>query len=47
MRLVGYCTVCHKIKYVQVTGHDLAMAQARGSNVVSGICDDCEKEQRK
>jgi hypothetical protein len=43
MRLVGYCTECHKIKYVRVSAHQLVMAQAKKSNIVEGICDACER----
>jgi hypothetical protein len=45
MRLVGYCTKCHKFKYVQVTSQDLFQAQITGSNIVAGICDDCDKKK--
>lgn len=44
MRLIGYCTSCHRVRYVRVTGHALAVAQAtRG--VVQGVCADCEREE--
>jgi hypothetical protein len=45
MRLIGYCTGCRRIKYVRVSGHQLAMMAARGSGVAEGICDDCEKPE--
>jgi hypothetical protein len=37
----GYCTECHRVKQVRVSGHGLAMAGAR-HGVVEGVCDDCE-----
>lgn len=47
--MVGYCTSCHKITYVRVSAHEMAMAGAR--RVMSGICASCvdkqEKERRK
>lgn len=43
MRLIGYCTSCHRVRYVRVTGNALAMAQATGG-VVQGICADCERD---
>ena len=43
MRLLGWCRVCHKFRYVRVTNNELVLAQARKSNVIQGICADCEK----
>lgn len=47
MKIPGYCTGCHRIKQVRVSGHGLAMMGARGG-VAQGICDSCQdKEDEK
>jgi len=45
MRVIGYCTSCHKIAYVRVSAHEMAMSGAR--RVLSGICGHCEEQQEK
>lgn len=47
MRMPGYCTECRRIRQVSVSGHALATAQARGSNVVQGTCVECEEKLRE
>jgi hypothetical protein len=40
VRVPGYCTECHRIKQVNVSGHGLAMGAASG--VFQGVCWNCE-----
>jgi hypothetical protein len=40
VRLHRYCERCHRIRRVQVSGHQLARAAAR-RGVLTGICDEC------
>lgn len=42
MRLPGMCSRCRRPRQVLVSGHALALAQARGG-VVEGICSLCEE----
>jgi len=44
MKLTGFCTKCHKIKQVSVSGNGMAMLAAGG--VVHGICDACREKRR-
>lgn len=39
MRVPGYCTRCHRVRTVRVTG--AALARARGG-IVEGVCAECE-----
>lgn len=41
MRIVGYCTKCHRIKQVRVDPRTLV-----GGGVPQGICAQCEQEGR-
>lgn len=44
MKLHGWCSKCHRVRMVTVSGHSLAMAaSARG--VPSGVCDECARER--
>jgi hypothetical protein len=43
MRIPGYCTECHKVKQVRVSGHGLAMMGIRGA--AEGVCASCEEEK--
>lgn len=47
MKLYGYCHQCLRVKQVNVSGHGLAMMQARGSQVPTGVCDDCLEPRKK
>jgi hypothetical protein len=40
MRVVGYCVVCRRVKYVTVRVASLA------TGAPTGVCDECEKEGR-
>ena len=44
MRIHGYCTSCHKIKMVRVSGSNLALAVRGGAQ---GICSECEEAKEK
>lgn len=49
MRLIGYCDGCRRVRYVTVTGQELALAAAggrRGDFVVHGLCEECEAAER-
>ena len=39
MRLIGYCTRCHRVRQVRVTGLQIH------PGVPLGICDECEDER--
>jgi hypothetical protein len=41
MMVPGYCTGCHRIRPVTVTGNGLVMAAATRS-LVQGLCADCD-----
>lgn len=43
MRLVGYCGVCRRIKYVRVSSHGLTTLAT--SKVAYGVCSDCERKR--
>ncbi len=45
MRLHGFCTSCHKIKMLTVTGSAFARMAGRGSNIPEGICDGCQERE--
>jgi hypothetical protein len=40
VRIIGYCTGCHKIKRVNVSGSALL-----GGGTPQGICSECEREE--
>ncbi len=40
MRMVGYCTECHRIRQVRVTRY------VPGTRVPEGICANCEEADR-
>lgn len=42
MKLIGYCTECHKIKRVNASPSFLAS----GRSPVRGVCDDCRNKER-
>jgi len=43
MRITGFCTSCHKVKTVRVSGRQLALAR---NGVVMGTCDACTDKER-
>ena len=45
MNIHGYCTQCHKIKRVRVSGHGLAMMGTRGG-AAQGICAACAEASK-
>ncbi len=47
MRLLGYCTECHRFRYVRTTSQSMAMMAARVSTVCEGTCYDCEEAEDK
>ena len=40
MKLVGYCTVCHRVRKVTVKASGWV-----SRNIVVGICDDCDAKR--
>jgi hypothetical protein len=40
MRIVGYCTVCHRIRQIRVNARGLI------GRVPQGICAQCEEKER-
>lgn len=44
MRAIGYCTECHRVRYVLVSSAGLVKFAAQG--VPEGVCGDCEEELR-
>lgn len=44
MRITGYCTSCHRVRTVTVSGNNLALAMAR-KGVVQGVCSSCEEAE--
>ena len=47
MRLLGFCTGCHRFRYVRCSGNALAIAYARGSKIVEGTCTECEEREEQ
>lgn len=48
MRVLGFCTECHKFRPVRTSGHALVMAAARGRpNIPDGVCVSCEEDAEK
>lgn len=45
MRMTGYCTECHRVRPVRVSGHGMAMLAAR--RIATGICVACEQKQQE
>lgn len=43
MRLPGYCTGCHRIKQVRVSGAQMALVAA--GQVAQGTCASCEQKE--
>lgn len=46
MRVVGYCTVGNHVRYIEVTGSQLALAAAR-RRMPEGVCDSCRRDQEE
>jgi hypothetical protein len=45
VKLHGWCERCHKIRRVTVHNHGMLMAGAHG--VPTGVCDQCEDDERE
>jgi hypothetical protein len=43
--MTGWCVKCRKVKQVEVSGNGMAMLAS--GNVVHGLCQDCQKKERK
>lgn len=44
MRLIGYCTSCHRIGYVRVGSS--GMTSLAVNKIATGICRDCEEKEQ-
>jgi len=42
MRTIGYCTECHRVRYIAVSSAGMASLAAKG--VPHGTCTQCERE---
>jgi hypothetical protein len=43
VKLPGYCTECHRVRQVNVSGHQMAMVAVGRS--VEGVCDECVEKR--